>query len=37
MAQMTVEEASRILLQWLTNRPAEVEAQKAAMDYYTVP
>jgi hypothetical protein len=34
MAKMTVEEASRILSRWLTNKPAEVQAQKAAMDYY---
>jgi Endonuclease NucS len=34
MAQMTIEEASRILSAWLTSKPAEVEAQKTAMDYY---
>jgi hypothetical protein len=34
MAQMTVEQASRILSEWLTKKPAEVQAQKAAMDYY---
>jgi hypothetical protein len=34
MAQMTVEEASRVLSQWLTGKPAEVEAQRTAIDYY---
>lgn len=34
MAQMTVEEASRILSQWLTGKPAEEQAQKAALNYY---
>ncbi len=34
MAQMTVEQASRILSAWLTNKPAEVQAQKTAMEYY---
>jgi hypothetical protein len=34
MAQMTVEEASRILSEWLASKPTEVQAQKAAMEYY---
>jgi hypothetical protein len=34
MAQMTVEEAGRILSRWLTSKPADVQAQKAAMEYY---
>jgi hypothetical protein len=34
MAQMTVEQASRLLSEWLISKPAEVEAQKAAMEYY---
>lgn len=34
MAQMTVEEANRILSRWLTSMPAEVQSQKAAMEYY---
>jgi hypothetical protein len=34
MAQMTVEEANRTLSQWLASRPAQVQAQKAAMEYY---
>ncbi len=34
MPQMTVEEASRILSEWLTSKPAEVQAQIAAMEHY---
>jgi hypothetical protein len=34
MAQATVEQANRILSQWLTGKPAEVQAQKAAIEYY---
>jgi hypothetical protein len=34
MAQMAVEEASRILSRWLTNKPSQVQAQKAALEYY---
>lgn len=34
MAQMTVEQASRKLSEWLTSKPGEVNAQKAAMEYY---
>ncbi len=31
---MTVEQASGILSEWLTSKPAEVKAQKAAMEHY---
>jgi hypothetical protein len=31
---MTIEEASLLLSNWLTQRPAEVAAQKAALDQY---
>src|SRR5579859_149530 len=34
MSQVTTEEASRILSQWLTNRPAAVQDQRAALEYY---
>jgi len=34
MAQMTVEQASKILSEWLTSKPEEMKAQKAAMEYY---
>lgn len=34
MAQMTVEEASRLLSQWLAKRPREREEQRAALEYY---
>jgi hypothetical protein len=34
MPMMTVEQASKVLSEWLTRKPEEVEAQKAAMAYY---
>jgi hypothetical protein len=34
MAKITVEQANRILLEWLTSKPEEVKAQKAALQYY---
>jgi hypothetical protein len=34
MSQVTIEEASRVLLLWLTSNPAEVQDQKAALEYY---
>jgi hypothetical protein len=34
MAQMTVEQAARILSEWLASKPEEVKAQKAAMEHY---
>jgi len=34
MSPMTVEQSSRILSDWLTNKPEEVHAQKAAMEHY---
>lgn len=34
MAQLTVEQASRTLSEWLTSRPDEAKAQKSALDYY---
>lgn len=32
--QMTIEEASQLLSNWIQQRPAEVAAQKAAVDHY---
>ena len=34
MVQMTLEQANRILSEWLTAKPEEVRAQKAAIEYY---
>src|SRR5437879_13824081 len=34
MTKITHEQASRIRSEWLTSKPEEVRAQKAAMEYY---
>jgi hypothetical protein len=34
MDNVTVEQANRILSEWLTSKPEEVKTQKAAMEYY---
>jgi Endonuclease NucS len=34
VAPMTVDQANRILSEWLISKPEEVKAQKAAMEYY---
>jgi hypothetical protein len=34
MAQMTVEQAGRLLSEWMASKPAEVKTQEAAMEYY---
>jgi hypothetical protein len=34
MDLMTIEQANRKLIEWLTSNPDEVKAQKSALDYY---